>query len=293
MSEPRILNHYFQAAGYPKGSRKPIVLLADIDGTLVGEDMAISARDRSAIRTLMARGHFFTLATGRGRTNAEFHMSSLTTNFPAVFANGALLYDRTKNEVILQHDLSTAALGELFSVMTAFYPQIMIQLYTADHIYLITDNPADDPRVENHQPYVRVPFGELIGMRCNKILFGMQDENCDEGRAIAEDYVGRHHSDLRVVKSQSKYLELTPAGITKGGMVQFIKAQTDAVIAVAGDYYNDVEMMKAADIAYTLKTSPPEVTAAADVILDTRPGEFISLVVTDLLDRLDHPEPQD
>ena len=285
MPDTKFLNHYLEETGHPNRAQKPIILFADIDGTLVGKDMMISLSDEAALKKFMACGNFFTLATGRGRTNAEFHISTLKTNFPAIFANGALLYDRSKTEVIVQYEMSTGDLGELFGIMKEFYPEIMIQIYTADAIYLITDNPAEDPRVENHQPYQRVTFSELEGSACNKVLFGMQDENCDEGRDLAELYVKAHLMHLRVVKSQSKYLELTPMEVSKGNMLEYVKAHTDAVIAVAGDYYNDIEMMRVADIAYTLRTSPMEVMEVADVIMESNPGEFISLVIEDLLNR--------
>ncbi|MFZ2256531.1 MAG: HAD-IIB family hydrolase [Clostridiaceae bacterium] len=285
MSNTKILNHYFPGAGSVKIGAKPVILFADVDGTLVDDTMRVSSKDAAAIKKLMDEGHFFTLATGRGRTNAEFHMNSQATNFPAIFSNGALFYDRSREEAIKQFEMSSDDLGELFAILTDFYPEIMIQIYTQDAIYLITDNPPDDPRVENHQPYQRIAFNQLKGVPCNKVLFGMQDENCDEGRDLALNYVNSHGINLRVVKSQSKYLELTPCEVSKGNMLEFVKAEADAIIAVAGDYYNDIEMMQAADIAYTLSSAPNEVKDVADVIIDSVPGEFISLVIQDLLDR--------
>lgn len=278
------LTPYFKRSG-GRGSGRPVVLLADIDGTLVDHTMALSERDLNAIKAFMAGGCYFSLATGRGRTNAEYHMERVPSNFPAIFSNGALLYDRTGQQAILQYEMDTADLDGLFRKMQEYYPGIMIQIYTTDEIFLITDNPADDYRVANHEPYQRVAFSKIRGMRCNKVLFGMQPNNCDAGKLLAEDHVTSHLPEMRVVKSQTMYLELTPAGISKGAMVEYIRDHTDALIAVAGDYYNDIEMMENADLSYTLSTSPPEVQAAADVIFESRPGEFISEVVEDLLKR--------
>lgn len=279
-----LLTPYLTPSG-AHASFRPVVLLADIDGTLVDQTMAISRGDLQAILKLIARGHYFTLATGRGRTNAEYHMKKVPSNFPAVFANGALLYDRMGQKVIRQHEMPTEGLEDLFRKMQCFYPEIMIQIYTAEDIFLITDNPADDYRVANHEPYERVPFSKIRGMSCNKVLFGMEPENCDVGKEIAKEHVSCFLPDMRVVKSQTMYLELTPACVSKGAMVDYIRRSTDAFIAVAGDYYNDIEMMENADISYTLTTSPPEVQAAADEVLDSFPGEFISKVVADLLRR--------
>lgn len=281
-NQQTIFSTYLDRAAMTAGQR-PVILFADIDGTLVDHDMIVSSQDRRAIEDFMARGGYFTLATGRGRTNAEYHIHSVPSNFPAIFTNGALLYDRGRDLVIREHRMSTGGLGELIRIMKAFYPDIMIQIYTKDQIWLITDNDEDDPRVVNHHPFVRAEFADLAGMDCNKILFGLADDNCDAGKAIAWDHVKKHLPQLRVVKSQSRYLELTPKDVSKGEMIRFVKAHTDALVAVAGDYYNDLEMMREADRAYTLVSAPREVREAADLIFDSRPGSFISQVLADLL----------
>ena len=282
LSQQKILNRFLKNQER-EGSKKPLILFADIDGTLVNHDMEVSTKDRQAMDHFMAQGNLFSLATGRGRTNAEYYMHSVPSNFPAIFGNGAILYDRNSDEVIREHKMSTEGLGGLVDVMKKFYPDIMVQIYTKDDIFLVTDNDATDPRVANHHPHVRAQLSDLEGMECSKVLFGMEEDNCDQGRAIAWSYVKEHLPDLRVVKSQSIYLELTPDGVSKGEMIRFVREHTDATIAVAGDYFNDLEMLEEADIAYTLQSSPKEVQDAADRILDSSPGEFISLVIADLL----------
>lgn len=277
------LQLFFDHKTHPAG--QPVVLFSDIDGTLVDKSMQVSAEDRRAIGDFIARGFYFSLATGRGRTNAEFHVHDLTTNFPAIFANGATLYDRVAGRSILEYDLSTSGMSQLFDRMKEFYPAIMIQVYQPDAIYLVTDNPDTDPRVAEHHPYVRADFAGMEGSRATKVLFGMTDENCDQGQRIANEFVEANFPELRVVKSQSHYLELTPRDVSKGKMIRHIKEQTNAFIVAAGDYLNDIEMMKEADLAFTLTSSPAEVQEAADWILDSRPGEFISLVIGQVLEQ--------
>lgn len=276
------LQHFFDHTTHPAG--KSVVLFSDIDGTLVDKSMQVSAGDRRAIADFMARGFYFSLATGRGRTNAEFHIHDLASNFPAIFANGATLYDRVADRSILEYDLPTAGMSRLFDLMKAFYPEIMIQVYQPDAIYLVSDSPDSDPRVAEHHPYVRADFAGMEGGRATKVLFGMTDENCNEGQLIANAFVEANFPELRVVKSQSHYLEVTPRDVSKGKMIRHIKEQTNAFVVAAGDYLNDIEMMKEADLAFTLADSPSEVQEAADRILDSRPGEFISQVISQVLE---------
>lgn len=284
MSEQQ-LSQYLRAS---ETTGRPVILFADIDGTLVDKSMQVSEADRRAIDEFIARGHYFAVATGRGRVNAEYHIHDLPSNFPAIFANGATLYDRGGGRPILEHDLSTQGMSELFRRMKEFYPEIMIQIYQPDAIYLVTDNPDTDHRVAEHHPYVRADFAAMEGDRATKVLFGMTEENCDDGHRIAQAFVEANHSDLRVVKSQSLYLEVTPHDVSKGKMIRFVREHTNAYIVAAGDYLNDIEMMREADLAFTLVTAPAEVQEAADRVLDSRPGEFISTVIREVLAELEN-----
>lgn len=259
------------------------ILLSDVDGTLVDHSMVVSDKDGAAIEAFTQAGHYFSLATGRGRTNAEFHLKNLATNFPAIYGNGTLLYDREQDQVIEELTMPTEGLAPLFDRLLDYYPDLMIQLYTRDDIYLVTDSPADDPRVSNHQPYERVAFEKIRGIYCNKVLFGFQPENADGGKAIADEFVTEHLPDLRAVKSQKRYVELTPAGVSKGSMVKLVQAATGTRVAVAGDYFNDLEMMRQADLSFTLKIAPAEVRESADRVLEAGPGDFIAQIIEVLL----------
>ncbi|PKK40538.1 hypothetical protein ABB02_00209 [Clostridiaceae bacterium JG1575] len=268
-----------------RGGTRPWILFADIDGTLVGPDMKLSSKDRAAILDFMDQGHYFTLATGRGRTNAEAHMKETPTNFPAIFANGALLYDRKQEAILKEYTFSTQGLKPLFDLIQKEVPEAMIQLYDANSIDLITPNGEEDPRVQNHHPFRRIEFSQVEGKNCNKVLFGLSKETCDGAVLQAAEYLLAHRPDLRVVKSQAQYMELTPQGVSKGHLLAEIQESVEAKIAVAGDYYNDVEMMQKADRAYTLTGAPKDVQKYCDQVYEARPGSFIARVIQDLLER--------
>ncbi|WFF72758.1 HAD-IIB family hydrolase [Proteiniclasticum sp. QWL-01] len=269
--------------------KRPVVLFADIDGTLVDKSLQVSETDLEAIQRFIAAGFHFTLATGRGRINAEYHVQAVPSNFPAIFANGATLYDRTGRQSIIEHEMATEGLGELFRRLTVFYPEIMIQVYTPDQTYLVSQSPDEDPRVVEHHPFVRADFGDVEGQRCNKILFGLTDENCDAGMRLAHEYVREYLPQLRVVKSQTHYLELTPREVSKGKMIRYIRENSSAFVIAAGDYLNDIEMMREAELSYTLASSPAEVQEAADRVLDSRPGQFVARVIEDILSEWGNP----
>ena len=70
-----------------------ILLIADIDGTLVTDDKQIPEKNKAAIREFTEKGGVFTIATGRGVTLARPVAEELEIGAPAVVFNGAAVYD--------------------------------------------------------------------------------------------------------------------------------------------------------------------------------------------------------
>ena len=72
---------------------KDILLVSDIDGTLIDSQYRIPERNREAIQRWMAQGGGFAIATGRSWESVEKCLGDLRVNRPCVLANGGLLYD--------------------------------------------------------------------------------------------------------------------------------------------------------------------------------------------------------
>ncbi len=71
---------------------QPIRLIAlDIDGTLVGEDLVIGQRTRSAVREARRRGIYVSLVTGRMAMSAIPFARELELAAPIVAQQGALI----------------------------------------------------------------------------------------------------------------------------------------------------------------------------------------------------------
>ena len=70
-----------------------ILLLSDMDGTLLNGSSTVSPENLSALRYFMAEGGRFSVATGRSKPGMEHFLESLPINAPAVIYNGAVVYD--------------------------------------------------------------------------------------------------------------------------------------------------------------------------------------------------------
>ena len=77
-----------------------VMLISDMDGTLLNKDGNISEKNIEAIREFVSLGGRFTVATGRMKKGVEKFLDRLPINAPAIIFNGSSIYDFSKEEEI-------------------------------------------------------------------------------------------------------------------------------------------------------------------------------------------------
>ena len=76
------------------------LLVSDIDGTLNDKKMQLPPNNKEAINRFVSNGGVFTLCSGRNLQSLGIHYDKLNIETPAIFLNGAGIYD-FKNEKIV------------------------------------------------------------------------------------------------------------------------------------------------------------------------------------------------
>ena len=69
------------------------LLISDIDGTLNDKSMNLPKVNKEAIERFVNRGGVFTLCSGRNLQSLAVHYRKLGIETPAIFLNGAGIYD--------------------------------------------------------------------------------------------------------------------------------------------------------------------------------------------------------
>ena len=70
-----------------------VIIMTDLDGTLLTDDKKILPQDMEAIKRFRAGGGLFSVATGRGYSMARSVVEKLELDIPAVLFNGAAVFD--------------------------------------------------------------------------------------------------------------------------------------------------------------------------------------------------------
>lgn len=243
----------------------------DLDGTLIGSDLTISAADRDAIKRASATGVEICIATGRLYSAAKPYADELGLSGFLIPLNGAAVFDIRSSAMVravpLDRAIALAALRELRDA------GFRVQLYFGDRLYLDgTDDRTDEYlRLARVQPVMVADLAQLLDGAVPadpgpmKVL-GVGDEAAVV--AQVEKLRQRLGSSANVFRSLKQYLEVTDPHADKGTALAWVARQRglDAqAVAAIGDSDNDTPMFRWAGSSFAVADGTPlaRSTAAA------------------------------
>lgn len=262
-----------------------VILMTDLDGTLLTDDKRILPRDMEAIDRFRRGGGLFTVATGRGVAMARSAAQKLLLDMPAVIFNGAAVYDFAKDSFLWHCEIGSHAreyarrLGERF-------PDIGIEVLLDDKVYVPLLNETEQWHLDLEQVHPeKAALSEIPEGGWLKMLLAYPPEKMDEVVRFIEE------SDMdsaQWVRSAPMFYECLPKGIDKSaGFTELIRltGAQERFTAAAGDFMNDTAMIVKADLGAAVASAQPEVKAAADIVVcDNNSGAIAELI--DYIERI-------
>lgn len=241
-----------------------ILLVSDIDGTLIDSHYQIPQRNREAIQRFMEQGGGFAIATGRSWESVEKCLSGLRVNRPCVLANGGVLYDMERHQPVESQPLPAQAM-EYTRLFMERFPQAGVEVFTASDVWVLREN--DITRAHMGHEGIRFRTGSLqeIGEPWCKVLIASREQQ--EIMAYTQQM---KMDGVRFVASSDRYWEMLPEGADKGsGITKLARLCGYPMerVAAIGDYYNDLEMLQTAGITAVPQNAPEELQQYADVVV--------------------------
>jgi Cof subfamily protein (haloacid dehalogenase superfamily) len=250
--------------------RQPIRLITlDIDGTLVGEDLLIGDRTRSAIAEAMKRGIAVSLVTGRMATSALPFARALGLTGPIVAQQGALVRampvpgSKRQGRLLFHRSIKPEVTVEIVrwcrerDLTPHFnYLEWMIvasdesrldeyRLFVGDRLRIVPDIQA-----RAHGPVTKVV---AIGEGEHSLDLLDKARTCFDGRA-------------EVTLSHPRFLEFLAPRVSKGMAVRWLARRAGVPLGqclAIGDQYNDLEMISEVGYGVAMPSAPEAVKAAA------------------------------
>lgn len=282
------------APGYPIG-----MVVLDIDGTLVAEDLSVGERTRATIRAAMDRGVHVSLATGRMASSAVVFAAQLGLTAPIVGHQGAVIREMPRRPQapmratpgargrcgrVLHHaPIPAAAVREAVRWCRAHGLDPHVNDLERVVVW------QDDPTFSEYAAYVGkdallVPDLETaISRPMSKVIAvgepGLPMALVDEARA---HFAGR--ADVTV--SHPRFLEFVAPGVSKGRAVAWLARRAGVPLSrvlTIGDSLNDLEMLADAGHAAAMPSAPAPVREAARYLAPPVREEGVATLIEQLV----------
>ena len=232
------------------------LVVSDVDGTLLPKDKVLTEANKRAVGRLKEAGIGFTIVSSRPTMGMGFLIEPLQISLPIGAFNGSSIVD-TQLKPIERHLIAPEVAQRSIDVLDAF--GVDIWLFTDDR--WLTRNPdgeyvPHEKRAIKADPTIVATFAPHLTQAC-KIVGASSDaallQRCE---AAMQEAVGR---EATAVRSQTYYLDVTPAGHDKGTFVAAMAGRlgisTDAV-ATIGDMQNDLPMFATSGVRSRWVTPP-------------------------------------
>ena len=244
------------------------LLVSDIDGTLNDKSMKLPEVNKDAIGRFVNCGGTFTLCSGRNLQSLLIHYDKLGVKTPAIFLNGAGVYDVSKSEITYFNPISSEGENIILDIFSK-YKTLQLTVFGVDTIYLAKRtcvygyiiSKMDNLNYKLCKRVEELPkgvWGKVSFFGTRKLLKKIQ-------MLIKTEY-----SDYLDCFLTSPFtLEVVKKGVNKGAAVLKladmlgIKKQNTAAI---GDYFNDIDMLKAVTHPAACGQAPDEIKALAEYV---------------------------
>ena len=263
-----------------------VILLSDMDGTLLNSKKEVSDIDRRAIERFSAMGGRFTVATGRTVQSFGQFTSILGLKYPIIMYNGAAIHDYVSGKTLYTHPLplkAKAYTAELLELM----PEAGGEVLKTDGTYVFSN--TDYQQLHTRLCGISPEYRDLKDIEDGgwlKVLFSMSPEDVEHMELLTRKL---DYGDVDFVKSAEIFLEMLPKGVSKGSALaeyRKLDGMEDCTFVSIGDFDNDIEMIVEADVGACPANAEDSVKKKADLILTRTNDEgAVSELIDNIIER--------
>jgi Cof subfamily protein (haloacid dehalogenase superfamily) len=260
--------------------RDILLVLSDVDGTLVTKGKVLSQASIAVVRELRAAGIAFAITSSRPPRGLRMYVEPLDLKVPIAGVNGGL-YVNPDLSVIEIHKLDLATAQATVKLMSE--QGLGVWVYTQND-WLVRDKAgphvAREAWILQFDAKVVATFTDTDLSEAVKIVGVSHDHalvaTCE---ALAVKSLGAKAS---VARSEAHFLDVTNPQANKGAVVGVLSKLLDiptGQIATIGDMPNDVSMFGKSGVSIAMGNASDEVKAQASEVTDTNENEGFAKAV--------------
>jgi Cof subfamily protein (haloacid dehalogenase superfamily) len=252
------------------------LIALDLDGTLLGPDEQISARNRAAIRRSLEAGTRVVLVTGRG-TDFPIRISrELNLNLPVICCHGALTKDFHANRTLvhlpvpMQYAKPMVEFAEHNELSIALYVEELFYRLEGSRLYMDDMSGASWREAKTFADVLHEPptFIRFLG---EESVRAMEREFGDWPLNFRHESWGEFHECAVLSRDASKKNALAR-------LCADFQISPERVLAI-GDSRNDVPMLRWAGIGVAMGNALPEVKENVRYVTATNAEDGVAIAI--------------
>ena len=242
------------------------IIASDMDGTFLNTNGKFVQRNLDAVERFKAGGGLFTFSTGRLHYNLRVSVGEPAgiLNAPCVMSNGAYLYDFDKAMPLEESLMAQQDVEELVEVIRRRYSDVCFRTATPRVLRVErTDGLLAKDVTWYDEGTVQVSSIETWPTDdWYKIVFRAEE---DVILRIRDELMAHFGDRFSYTASGSRFLEVQNPEVNKATGLEKLRriCGKDRILIACGDYENDLEMLRAADVALCPANAMDEVKRVA------------------------------
>lgn len=286
------------------------LIVSDMDGTLLNENMDITEANLAAIKRAQNEGIHFVIATGRDFPLANPYLEEYDFTCPLILSNGAEFFDENGKN-IYNRGLEKKTVRKMLDLLLV-EESIHVELVTTDGIYSDSKENRSDmlaSMLSDMNPDITF---EEAKERASDRINDMKMTFVDDLRKVPEDeslailkltvhtLAGTEVLDpvkktlnetipnLAITSSSLRNLEINHSSAQKGIAVAQLAKELGldaSQVMTIGDNLNDISMLEWADYSVAMENGAPEAKAAAKFLTSTNRENGVAEAISRVLNK--------
>ncbi len=270
-----------------------IVIASDMDGTYIARTEEGDRRNRERIEYFKANGGHFTFATGR---NIRQLLEAVPdagdiVNLPITCCNGAFLYDLGAKKELSAHTVDPYELSKMIDAFSAINNELGLGDTWRRKLITCKKKAFIENDIEEYtSPKFKSSMTDIFSMseweeyNIYKCVFVGEEASVNAMRPKLDPMF---KDKFTISQANEQYYEYNAFGVSKASMLkEMLKlcfGERKMTLCVAGDYDNDAEMLKIADLA----CCPENASDAVKSICTKHFCHHTKGVIADIIDYID------